>query len=48
MEAIASLIAYWYDNPEAAIASTTYKAEVASCPALPRKSFAPTANGDDK
>lgn len=32
MEAIASLIAYWYDNPEAAIASTTYKAEVGILP----------------
>lgn len=32
MEAIASLITYWYDNPEAAIASTTYKAEVGILP----------------
>jgi uncharacterized phiE125 gp8 family phage protein len=31
-EAIGSLIAYWYDNPEAAIASTTYKAEVGVLP----------------
>ena len=31
-EAMRSLVAYWYDNREAAIASTAYKAEVAVLP----------------
>ena len=31
-EAIRSLVAYWYDNREAAIASTAYKAEVSVLP----------------
>ncbi len=31
-EAMRSLVAYWYDNREAAIASTAYKAEVAMLP----------------
>ncbi len=32
VEAMGALIAYWYDNPEAAIASTVYKAEVGVLP----------------
>ena len=32
IEAMGALIAYWYDNPEAAIASTVYKAEVGVLP----------------
>lgn len=40
-EAIASLITYWYDNPEAAIASTTYKAEVGVLPLRYEKLIAP-------
>ena len=32
LEAVRSLIAYWYDNREAAIASTQYKAEVLALP----------------
>lgn len=32
VEAVVSLITYWYDNPEAAIASTVYKAEVGVLP----------------
>lgn len=32
LEAISSLINYWFDNPEAAIASTTYKAETGILP----------------
>lgn len=31
-EAIGALLVYWYDNPEAAIASTAYKAEVGILP----------------
>ncbi len=31
-EAIGALLVYWYDNPEAAIASTAYKAEVGMLP----------------
>ena len=31
-EAIGALLVYWYDNPEAAIASTAYKAEVGVLP----------------
>lgn len=32
LEAVRSLVAYWYDNREAAIASTVYKAEVSILP----------------
>ncbi len=32
VEAMAALLTYWYDNPEAAIASTAYKAEVGIMP----------------
>lgn len=32
IEAMAALITYWYDNPEAAVASTEYKAEVGVLP----------------
>ena len=32
LEAVRSLVAYWYDNREAAIASTAYKAEVSVLP----------------
>ena len=32
LEAVRALVAYWYDNREAAIASTAYKAEVSVLP----------------
>lgn len=40
-EAIGALITYWYDNPEAAIASTTYKAEVGVLPMRYKELIAP-------
>ena len=40
-EAIGALIVYWYDNPEAAIASTAYKAEVGVLPLRYQELIAP-------
>lgn len=40
-EAIGTLIVYWYDNPEAAIASTAYKAEVGVLPLRYQELIAP-------
>ena len=40
-EAIGALLTYWYDNPEAAIASTAYKAEVGVLPLRYHELIAP-------
>lgn len=40
-EAIGALVVYWYDNPEAAIASTAYKAEVGVLPLRYQELIAP-------